>query len=69
MNMISMFHPIIVLRAVSPGVVQKAEWFVKWNTQPFQVSLKKSMPKTVRPAKMASQFPVSFAFFISVTYM
>jgi hypothetical protein len=35
---VSMFHPTMVLRAVSPGVVQKAERLVKWNTQPFQVS-------------------------------
>ena len=66
MNMISMFQPTMVRRAVSPGVVQKADRPVRTRTQPFQVSLKKSIPKRVRPARMASQLPVRRASLISL---
>ena len=67
MNMISMFQPTMVRRAVSPGAVQRAERLVRTRTQPFQVSLKKSMPKRVSPAMRASQLPVRRASFISLT--
>ena len=65
MNMISMFQPTMVRRAVSPGAVQNADRWVNTSTQPFQVSLMKSMPKTVRPANTTFQLPVARAFFIS----
>jgi hypothetical protein len=65
MNMISMFHPTMVRRAVGPGAVQNAERPEMLSAQPFQVSLKKSMPKSVSPAITASQFRPAFAFRIS----
>jgi len=65
MNMISMFQPISVRNAVSPGVVHIAERCVMANTQPFQVSLMKSMPNKVKAAKMGSQLPLDRALLIS----
>ena len=58
MNMISMFQPTVTRSPVSPGVVHSAERPVSASTQPFHVSLKKSRPKTVRPASTASQLRV-----------
>lgn len=66
MNMISMFQPTIVRSAVLPGAVQSAERPVMFRTQPFSVSLTKSMPKRVSPAKMASQLRVRRARAISL---
>jgi hypothetical protein len=65
MNMISMFHPTIVRRAVSPGVVQNAERPEMFKAHPFHVSLKKSIPEKAMPAITASQFRVARAFRIS----
>ena len=68
MNMISMFQPTMVRKAVLPGAVQRAERCVRHRIQPFTVSFTKSMPKTVRPAQMASQRPVLRAAAISRAY-
>ena len=65
MNMISRFQPTMVRSAVSPGTVQNAEYSVRCMTHPFQVSLKKSTPKTARAEKTASQLPVCRACRIS----
>ena len=65
MNMISMFQPTMVRSAVSPGVVQNADRPVMLSAQPFQVSLKKSMPKSVSPASTASQLRLARALRIS----
>ena len=56
------------LELVSPGVVQKAERPVTFNTQPFHVSFRKSTPKMVKPAKSAFQSPVRLASLISRVY-
>jgi hypothetical protein len=55
----------MVRSAVSPGVVQSADRPEMASTQPFQVSLKKSMPKSVSPAITASQFRPARALRIS----
>jgi hypothetical protein len=60
-NIISIFHPIMVRNAVSPGAVQNAECPDKTITHPFHVSFKKSDPNNASPEKTAFQLPVIFA--------
>ena len=66
MNIISMFQPTMVRSAVGPGAVQQAERSLRTSTQPFQVSLMKSMANRVSPANTASQLPLIRAFLISM---